>query len=197
MAAKKRTAEDDLDDTGAAMPEAGKAVASGSEPAWPANFEDLEAEAMADLEARIAQEELDLRERLKVEPMALEEEFIRCPGDIAYMGAKSSRALALHLHARTHAKRLRGLLMVEHRQRLVNLGGKTTVGEVDAAVDSDPRWLRAKVAEDNADALREKAKGDFSAIMAKRDMLMQMGASVRAEMQFDPSTRTVRQHHRG
>lgn len=143
----------------------------------------------AALEERLAQEEVDLRDRLRIEPAALEEEFVRCSGDIAYVAGKHARAIHAHLVARVRAKRMHALLTVEHRQRLSAKNTKVTVGEVDAFVDMDPRWIEVKLEEDTAEALREDAKGKLMAVLAKKDMLVQMGANQRAEMERDPSIR--------
>lgn len=163
------------------------------------NADELSDEAAEELEARIADEELKLRERLKIEPLALEEEFVRCPSDISYQSAKYARALGEYLRCRSAQKRMRGLLLLKAYQQLRDTGGKPTESQVAAMVDQDPRWLRMRHAEDNADALREKAKGDMQAVLAKKDMLVQMGATARAEMERDPAIRDRRyvQRERG
>jgi hypothetical protein len=145
--------------------------------------------AEEEIAARLLENERDLRDRLRIDPSALEDEFVRCPGDIAYIAGLHAKAMGVHLIAKIRQKRLRALLTAEARQALINLGSKATVAEVEAAVDSDIRWIEAQVEEDTANVLREDAKGKLLAAVAKRDMIIQMGANFRAEMQRDPSIR--------
>jgi hypothetical protein len=152
--------------------------------------------AEAEMADAIGDAEIALRERIAVEPLALEEEFVNCPASIAWASARYAHALGVHLHARSRAKRLRGLLTLEHRQSLRDSGSKATVDEVAAAVDCDPRWVEADAAETNADVMRELAKGQLTALLAKRDMLVQLGASRRAEMERDPVIRSRQQQDR-
>lgn len=145
------------------------------------------------LEERLALEEIEMRKRLMIEPTALEEEFIRCSGDIAFVAGQHSRRVHAHLVARIREKRLRGLLTLKHRNNLIAAGSKATVGEVEAAVDMDPDYIQAKLDEATAEALREDGKGKLLAALAKKDMLVQMGANFRAEMERDP---VIRERHR-
>lgn len=154
------------------------------------------AQAEADLGQAIEEAEIALRERIAIEPLALEEEFIACPSSIAWVAGRHARALGAHLHAKARAKRIRGLLTIEHRTALRDAGSKATVDEVAASVDRDQRWIEAEAAENNADVMRELAKGQLTSIVAKRDMLVQMGANHRAEMERDPVIRQRQQQDR-
>lgn len=141
--------------------------------------------------------ELSLRERLRIEPLALEEEFVRCPMDIAYLVAVNARAIDGHLRAKAHAKKIRGLLDLQVRQEAQENGRKLNEGAIDALVEISDRWQEVQQAENDAEVARELAKGNLAAMMAKKDMLVQMGANVRAEMERDPMIRKTRVAHRG
>jgi hypothetical protein len=134
-----------------------------------------------------AELELKLRARLRVNPEALDEEFTQCPTDVAYLGGVHARAIGEHLRAKGKAKRIRGLVFIQKRQELVDKHGKATEEHIKAAVEQDPRVLLADGEEIDAEVAREKAKADFAAVMAKKDMLVQLGATYRAEMERDPS----------
>lgn len=131
--------------------------------------------------------EMALRARLRIDPEALEEEFLACPADIAYLGALHARAIGEQLRAEGKAKRIRGLVYVQTRQRLIDAHGKATEAHIEAEVDQDKRVVLADAEEIDAQVTLTKAKADFAAVMAKRDMLVQMGATYRAEMERDPA----------
>lgn len=130
--------------------------------------------------------EADLRERLRLEPLALEEEFIRCPADIAYMGAIHARAIGVQLRAKSAAKRVRGIVFMQCRQKLIKECGKATEEMIKAEVEQDLRVQAADSDEITAEVGLAQAKANFTAIVAKKDMLVQMGATARAEMERDP-----------
>jgi hypothetical protein len=54
---------------------------------------------------------------LQIEPLALDEEFIRCPADIAYWNERYSDALNAFLLAEAEYERLEGVLWIEYRER--------------------------------------------------------------------------------
>lgn len=133
--------------------------------------------------------EARLRDAARIEPLALDEEFVRMPSDIAWWTARHAAAIGHALRAKAKAKALRGLLYLQARDRITQAGGKPTEAQCDAFVDNDTRWAEAQEAEISADVERERLKGAVAALMAKRDMLVQMGANVRAEMERDPVVR--------
>lgn len=169
----------------------------------PRALEEGEAE---ELEAR-------LRDAVRLEPLALEEEFVRIPSDIAYWTSRHARAIGAHLRATARKKRLWGLLRVQAQRELeeeelerctikVSHDGKVegpakppkkykdpTVDAIDARVESYPEWRTATDDEADAEVERERLKGAVLALIAKRDMLVQMGANHRAEMERDPVIR--------
>lgn len=149
-----------------------------------------------DIGLQTLEAENELRDRLKITPEALEEEFVAIPGDIAYIAGRHARASTNHLLAKVRTARLRALLTAEARQKLMDLGSKATVNEVEAAVDSDDRWVSAQVDEIEAAAMVAVEKGALLAIVAKRDMLVQLGANHRAEMERDPSILAVKRGQR-
>jgi len=129
------------------------------------------------------------RQTLRIDPQALNEEFYRCPNDIAYLAAVHAQAIGLHLRAKARAKRLLGLLRIRARLELETAGKKPTESQVDARVDQMPEYQQAQSDEIDAEVARETAKGRVTGIVAKRDMLVQLGANHRQEMQMDPVIR--------
>jgi hypothetical protein len=176
--------------------------------------------------------EANLRDAIRVEPLALEEEFVRTPGDLAYWTARHAVSIGVHLRAKARAKKLRALLFLEAREvpeappeaeaptandvaaatgadpetaKAVAEAGKkakaaakpkapprATEKDADSRVELDPRWQDAQEAEIAAEVEREKMKGAVAALVAKKDMLVQLGANQRAELERDP---VIRERH--
>lgn len=157
--------------------------------------------------------EQDLRERLRIDPLALEQEFITCPGNIAYLGAKHGAAIRDHLRAEIRRKKLWGLLLIQAREELESLQQEAQTKENLAASVGDRKtkdvkvrvtesmveshaqqlaaWQRAQEEEIEAEVTREVARTNLAAMLAKKDMLVQMGANQRAEMERDPTIRNT------
>lgn len=133
--------------------------------------------------------ELKLRNRLKIEPEALDEEFQRCAASVATVGAHYAVAIGEHLRSKSRAKRTRGLVWLELRETLQNKHGRATADHIAAAVEQDQRVIDADDDEITCEVARERKKSDLAAMMAKRDMLIQMGSARRSEMASDPSIR--------
>jgi hypothetical protein len=162
--------------------------------------------------------EAELYDRLRIDPLALDTEFIQCPSNIAWLGAKHGAALRTYLHAKIGSKKLWALLLIQAREDLqaeqderqdaeekaAAAGGRkptkvkerVTVGEVESRAGTYPMWLDAQAREADAEVAMTIAKTNLTAMLAKRDMLVQMGANVRAEMERDPIIRAHKDHQR-
>jgi hypothetical protein len=168
-------------------------------------------ESHQDMETELLELEADLRDRLRIDPQALEQEFLACPTHIAYLGAKNARAIGVHLRAKIHCKKLWGLLLMQAREDIEDeqaraqdaenaaaLAGerkakdvkvRVTESMVESRAQQMTSWQDAQEAEAAAEVARELAKSNLAAIMAKKDMLVQLGANARAEMERDPIIR--------
>ena len=179
---------------------------------------------MTNLAPRLALEPLDdggaeeleasLREAIRVTPEALEEEFVRTPTDIAWWTARHARAIGEHLRAEAKRKRLYGFLRIRARQQLEaaaaassakadkddkkpEKGKAVTESMVDSRVEQDPEYQDALEDEIAAEVERERLKGAVAALMCKKDMLVQLGANQRAELERDPNIRERQRAGRG
>ena len=133
-----------------------------------------------------------LKQAVQIEPMALEEEFVRLPADIAYWNERHARSLREYLEAKTERERKLGELMCDPKffeAVEASLGKKPTVEQLKGAVQSDERYIAAKVRENGADVERQRLRGCMDALGTKRDMIVQLGAHVRLEMMHDPVVR--------
>lgn len=117
-----------------------------------------------------------------IEPTVLNEEFIRLPSDLAYWGGVYADAVAGVYLARARFDSAEAELLVQIKQAMVARAEKVT--EVAAhsylVQDSGYKVLREKV--DQAEVLKIRASAVLEAIKAKRDMLISLGANMRAEM---------------
>ena len=130
-----------------------------------------------------------LADSVAVEPTAIQEEYVRLPADLAYWNELYARAYHRHLTAKVNEKHLNALLRIEHREQLENSVARVTESMVDSAVDTDERLQRAHSERIEAEVEKTRLYGILDAIRAKREMLVSLGAHVRAEMEDDPLVR--------
>lgn len=134
-----------------------------------------------------------LKECVAIFPEQLQEEFVRLPADLAYWSEQHASAYRYSLDRELYRKTLYGKLYHEYLAKLAMGRPGTrgpTVGEVEAAIAQDPSFIAAKAEENEADSARVRLLGVVEAIRAKREMIVSLGAHIRAEMQHDPLLRT-------
>ncbi len=144
--------------------------------------------------ARLNDLEVDdyLAKGVEIDPLSLQEEYIRLPADLGYWSMKYANAFRVYSYARLRRKRLEALLSIEHRERLADDGKRATEGMVSVAVETDPRFAEALAGEVEAEVEKVRLWGVLDAIRAKKDMLVSFGAQLRAEMDSDPTIRASR-----
>lgn len=131
-----------------------------------------------------------LAECLKIEPLALSEEFVRLPGDFAYWAGKYASATEDYLKAKARCEHEYARLYLLAGQQVNPATSKPyTVEALKSLVEVDDEYQAVKLAEVEAEVTLTKAKNTLEAIRTKRDMAVQLGAQVRQEMQADPLTR--------
>lgn len=135
--------------------------------------------------------ELDdyLRQCVKINPEDIQGEFVRIPSDLAYWNAQYAATMRRHLFSKIDTKVLRARLEPIIRAALIEAGAKLTEGMVKAAVDSDDRVIEAEHMEAEADVAKNECYGYLDSIRSKKDMLISLGAQLRAEMEGDPLIR--------
>lgn len=133
-----------------------------------------------------------LAKACEIDPLCIQEEYVRLPADLAYWNQKYAIAFRAWARARLSRKRLEAVLAIEHREQFAVDGRKATEGMVTAAVETDDRLEAAAAFEVEAEVEKVRLWGVLDAVRAKKDMLVSIGAHVRAEMNSDP---TVRAQH--
>lgn len=130
---------------------------------------------------------------VSIDPLALDEEFVRMPADLAYWNEQYAQAIRDHLYAKHEYDKVRAAVMIELREDAAATGAKLTVADLEARVVLDDRVDAAHIAMIESEAHKAHMRCRADAVMAKRDMLQSLGAKVRAEMN-DP---IIREQHVG
>lgn len=139
-----------------------------------------------------------LKDSTLIEPMALEEEFVRLPSDLSFWNQRYADVYRYWLERKMVLAQVVAEVSQEQRERLeMEAGGKRVlVGEVENALMLSKEYQQAKIKEIEAEAEKVRLWGVLDAIRSKRDMLISLGAHMRAEMQNDPMIRRQAQLER-
>ena len=130
-----------------------------------------------------------LADCVQMEPLAIEEEFVRMPADLAYWNERYATAYKGLALAEQRRRKLEALLRIEYREKMLADQKKPTESMVDAAVATDDRMLAARDDQIMAEVEKVRIQGVCEAVRCKKDMLISMGAHMRAEMNGDPTIR--------
>lgn len=131
-----------------------------------------------------------LKACIDIFPEQLQEEFVRTPADMAYWGREFADAARARDMSKLLTKRVRAQVEKAVRAAPRAAGEKApTEATVAAAVETDAGVIAAEEAEADAEYQVAVIKGTLDAIRAKRDMLIQLGAQQRLEMESDPLIR--------
>jgi len=130
-----------------------------------------------------------LAQCVTMDPLQLEEEFVQLPATLAYWNERYAEAQRGYLRAKVERERASSRLTMECRAVLEAKKGKATVGDVEAAVNGHPEYMKTKDLELDTEIEKSRVYGVLDAIRAKKEMLISLGAHIRAEMQGDPTLR--------
>lgn len=130
---------------------------------------------------------------VRIEPLAIQEEFVRCPRDLAYWNERYANAYEEQVTAKLDLERLEGMtrIRIEAQHADAKPPKKVTVPTLDALVLNDDAVYAAKVRHLKAEVETVRIKGVLDAVRSKRDMIVSIGAHIRAEMAGDPSLRSL------
>jgi hypothetical protein len=130
-----------------------------------------------------------LREAVRIDPLSLQDEYIRLPADYAFFNEVYRKKLEAHLLAEAEMKRIFAGQMMVASERVMPNGKSPTVDQQKALVESSEEYVEAKREAIGAEVDMVEARGVLEAIRTKREMLVSLGATVRQEMQHDPAVR--------
>ncbi len=135
-----------------------------------------------------------LRKSVKIDPLDIKGEFIRIPADLAFWNGRYADALREFLMAKADLEILKAQLMPLVRQALLDKGAKVTESIIESAVDGDAQVVEARDRLVNAEVEKARLYGTLDAIRSKKEMLISLGAHLRAELEGDPSLRDQHRH---
>lgn len=128
------------------------------------------------------------RECVKLEPTALEEEFVRYTADFAFWGSKFASAKQEESLAKLARDTTAADLDVGAREALAG-DKKPTEAMISAWVAKHPAMQQAEKDVIAATYHVDRTRAIWEALRAKRDMLVGLGAQQRAEMQHEPTVK--------
>lgn len=127
-------------------------------------------------------EEDYLRECLTIEHEALRQEFIRIPADLAYWGERYAIAVGAHLAAEHDRKVIYAKTHLIVKETAALKGQKISEKDTESWVEQTPEVMTARTTEIEAEATMHLARSRRDALMAKKDMVVSLGAMARSEM---------------
>jgi len=129
------------------------------------------------------------RAAVSIDAGRLNDEFVRVSSDLAYWNRSYAGAVKRLRLAEMDREGQEASLRLKYRAEAEASGQKITEGTLDALVVDSPQYKLALTVEVDSEHDKNRATGVVDAIRTKRDMLVSLGAHIRAEMQRDPSIR--------
>lgn len=150
-------------------------------------------DTMVDDEVRVpgdvgAESEAALRAS-RIDEADINGEFVRFAGTLAFWGARLADAHEVALRNKARGEHTYAIVKLAARDKLERLGVKATESQVDAHATIDPRWRAQRDRDVDAEVNVKRLAALVEALRAKRDMLVSLGAHVRAELGPPPSIR--------
>ena len=128
-----------------------------------------------------------------IDPLDLQDAFCNVPAQLAYWSKQYAIRYRAAAAAKANEKHVVGAYGEVARERAVSLRGKSTEADVAAQLEGIDEVQEAREATIEADYEKVRVFGIVDAIRSKKDMLISVGAHVRAEMDHVPS---IRAQHR-
>lgn len=133
----------------------------------------------------------------EIDSSLMDVEFANLPGDLARMSELHVEASEAAEMADHELDVLEARLSLDIREHAKLLGEKPTVDFISAKMKLKPEWQAAKRTSIGRRADEMRAKGVVNSVVSKREMLISLGAHIRAQLQGDPSTRAQPFRSRG
>ena len=131
-----------------------------------------------------------LKDCVTIEPLAIQEEYVRLPSDLAYWNAQYAEAQKELQVAKVDLDVLERELYAVVRNELEQGAGKrVTEKMIEAGMGQSSVWVDAKKRVATAEGDRAKMYGILDAVRTKKEMLISLGAHLRIEMAGDPVLR--------
>ncbi|KKN46455.1 hypothetical protein LCGC14_0672950 [marine sediment metagenome] len=128
-------------------------------------------------------------EVMEIDPLDIELEYTTIGPQIARYNELHVEALREQLYAEREVKRVRAKKQLFIRAKASDSGDKMTDSRANAKVEASQIVQKVEIAAIDARIERERLRGILKTLEGKRDMLVSLGAHIRAEMQGNPSLR--------
>lgn len=134
-------------------------------------------------------------EAVQTNPDYVEVDLARVAADLAYFSELHADAVLENGSAEIELKQIEAKLNIAHRERLIALtepdakGHKKapTVDAVKSAVECDDQYIAARRQCLTAEVAMVRARGRMDAVRTKKDAIIQIALTRRAEMMVDPA----------
>lgn len=137
----------------------------------------------------ISDPEKYLKDCVTIEPLAIQEEYVRLPSDLAYWNARYAEAQKELQIAKVELDVLERELYAVVRNELEQGAKRVTEKMIEAGMGQSSVWVEAKKRVADAEGDRAKMYGILDAVRTKKEMLISLGAHLRIEMAGDPVLR--------
>lgn len=134
-----------------------------------------------------------LQECANIDPLEIQEAYLKVPAELAYWNARYAKALRRAMMKKVDVDLLEAQLDPLMRKALKDAGANVTESIVKATIAQNESLIEARRELVDADVEKAQVFGALDAIRSKKEMLISLGAHLRAEMQGDP---TIREHAR-
>jgi hypothetical protein len=138
------------------------------------------------IELAFAPEAIDAATR--IDPAALQSDFVRLPSDLAYYNGVFADAMQMLIQAKRELDIGEAQIRQEYRDKYEG-ASRITVDQLDTCMMADSRYREMREQVDAAEVLKSRAAGVVDAIRAKRDSLISLGHFALAEMRSPPQVR--------
>lgn len=119
---------------------------------------------------------------VRIEPTRITDEFVRVPSDMAYWHEKYAVAYQQWLLAKLQREQTYATLYLQAQTAIALTGKKGTIADIENAVLQDPEYTATRAQEGIAEVAKIRLHGVLDTLRTKKDMLVSLGAHMRAEM---------------
>lgn len=129
----------------------------------------------------------------RIDDFDLQGEYVRVSADLAYWNSRYADAYKTWRESSLTLEQMTASLSMVIRDQLTSQNkGRVTVAEVEQWLLATPDYQRLKQSEIDAEYEKVRLNGVVDAIRTKKEMLISLGAHLRAEMGNDPAIRNAR-----
>ena len=117
------------------------------------------------------------------DPDNMEIAWINHHGQFAYYGTLVAKSSFQYSQFKDKLEKVEALLDAKYRSQILSEGGKPTEKAIEALIKVDKNWSRMATLTNTARMYADIHKTNLTALEHRKDMLMQMGAQMRKEME--------------